>query len=336
MAVLEVRDLVKEYRRGVRANDGISLAVSEGEFVGLLGHNGAGKTTLLDQVVGLAKPTSGSIHVAGRDAVAEPAFARAACAVMPQAQAPLSGITPRQAITTMARIRGADKSRARERTNHLLSALDIEAWADTTGDRLSGGVRRLTAFGMAVVEPGRVVMLDEPTNDVDPVRRRLLWDYIRSLAGDGHAVLLVTHNVNEAERSTDRLVILDAGHVVAEGTPAELRARAEGELRLELTAATPESPLPQIETAGSPRRDGRRITMPITADHAEEALNRAQHLRANGDIEEFALTPVSLEDVYVGLVGTGGSNGDERAGGDGDGTPVSSGDEAEPAGSLVS
>jgi ABC-2 type transport system ATP-binding protein len=221
--VLRIENLSKTYRGGTRANAGIDLSVGAGEVLGLLGHNGAGKTTLLGQIVGLVRPSGGRITLLGRDPVTDPAFARRACSFQPQTQAPLTGVTARQAIEIVGRIRGGTRHRVRERTAELLAALDIEEWADRPGELLSGGVRRLTALGMAIVEPGRLVMLDEPTNDVDPVRRRLLWDQIRRLAADGCAVIVVTHNVAEAERGVDRVAILDRGRVSLTGTVAELR-----------------------------------------------------------------------------------------------------------------
>lgn len=150
-------------------------------------------------------------------------------------------------------------------------------------------------------------MLDEPTNDVDPARRRLLWDQIRRLADDGCAVVLVTHNVIEAERSVDRIVVLDAGKVVAEGTPAQLRSRAVGDLRLELTTQGAEQlpSLPDhIRPAGAPLRNGRRLVVPLDSGVAPEALAWAQRLSGAGVIDEFALLPVGLEDVYLELVGS--------------------------------
>ncbi|QVQ52993.1 ABC transporter ATP-binding protein [Spiractinospora alimapuensis] len=306
--MLRIHQLRKEYRPGEPANDGISLEVSPGEVFGLLGHNGAGKTTLINQVVGLLRPTAGQITLGGRDLVADPAYARGMCALMPQAHAPLEGVTPRQAVEMIGRIRGAGRDEARARAAALITALEIDPWADTIGERLSGGVRRLAAFAMAGVAPGRVVMLDEPTNDVDPVRRRLLWEQVRALADEGHAVLLVTHNVAEAERSVDRLAVLDGGRVVAEGTPAELRESAAGELRLELLSSDAAPIEPAIATAGPARRTGRRHLMPIATEHAPDALAWAQALRRSGDIEEFSITPTSLEDVYVGLVGTENAN----------------------------
>jgi ABC-type multidrug transport system ATPase subunit len=146
--------------------------------------------------------------------------------------APGAGTTerrdPRQAIEIVGRIRGASRRDVRRRTGGLLAALDIEEWADRPGEQLSGGVRRLTAFCMSIVEPGRLVMLDEPTNDVDPVRRRLLWDQVRNLARDGYGVVLVTDNVAETKRAIDRIAVLNHGRIAAAGTPAALATGQEG------------------------------------------------------------------------------------------------------------
>jgi ABC-2 type transport system ATP-binding protein len=289
--MLHIDTLTKVYRRGARANDGISLEVAAGEVLGLLGHNGAGKTTLLSQIVGLVRPTAGRITLLGRDPVAEPAWARTACSFQPQAQAPLTGVTTRQAIEIVGRIRGGSRRAIRRRTAELLAALDLEEWADQPGERLSGGVRRLTAFCMAIVEPGSLVMLDEPTNDVDPVRRRLLWEQVRGLATEGHGVVLVTHNIAEAERAIDRVVVLDHGRVAAAGTPATLAAGRE--MRLELSGVD-DWPLPSW--AGAERRDGERRAVTVAQRDAHLAVAWAQSRTTR-----FALNPVSLEDVYVRL-----------------------------------
>ena len=305
--MLRLEHLTKVYRKGVRANDDVSLDVAAGEVVGLLGNNGAGKTTLLNQVIGLARPTSGFIRIDGVDVVADPARARQTCSLQPQSHAPLDGVTPRQAIEIMARIRGASRRRARERTTELIAGLDLGAWANKAGQQLSGGIRRLTAFCMAAAEPGRVVMLDEPTNDVDPVRRRLLWRHIRALAADeGCAVLLVTHGVIEAERVIDRMVVLHHGRIVAEGTPAQLRGSHDDRLRLDLLgvseAATADLS-PPLSIAGPAVVAGNRVTVTIGHADATAAIGWAQRLLTAGTIAGFAVNPASLEDVYIGLVG---------------------------------
>ena len=159
------------------------------------------------------------------------------------------------------------------------------------------------AFAMAAITPGRLVMLDEPTNDVDPVRRRLLWRQVRSLADHGAAVLLVTHNVIEAERSVDRLAILDGGRVIAEGTPAELKGRLGAALRLELVLSPDSAVVPISPFPGSSVSVGNRLMVGIPMDGAGQAVTWAESLQRAGAIEEFTLGPATLEDVYVALVG---------------------------------
>ena len=146
-------------------------------------------------------------------------------------------------------------------------------------------------------------MLDEPTNDVDPVRRRLLWAEVRALADEGSAVLLVTHNVIEAERSVDRLAILDHGRVIAEGTPTELKAGIVDDLRLDLVLDPDAGLIEMPQFSGSHVVNGSRITATVPASLAGQAAAWAQDLRRTGRIEEFSLTPATLEDAYVALVG---------------------------------
>ncbi|QAY71155.1 ABC transporter ATP-binding protein [Xylanimonas protaetiae] len=230
--VLVVTGLSKRFGSGpgaVQANDAVDLTVHAGQVVCLLGHNGAGKSTLVNQVVGLTLPDAGTVVLDGVDAVADPARARALASVQAQANVPITGLTPRTAIALVGRIRGLRKADALRRADELLTALDLQPWADRSAEKVSGGVARLTAFAMAAVAPGRLVVLDEPTNDVDPVRRRLLWAEIRRIADASAGILLVTHNIHEAEHVVDDVVLLDAGRVVAHGTPAALVAAHPGD-----------------------------------------------------------------------------------------------------------
>ena len=312
--LLEISGLTKTYRRGARANDGVDLMIEAGEVYGLLGHNGAGKTTLVNQVVGLLRPDAGTIVLDGRDVVADPAFARRACSIQPQATLPINGLTPNQAVELIGRLRGGRPTEVRARRDALFDALDVGEWARTDGARLSGGVRRLVGFAMAAVAPGRLVILDEPTNDVDPVRRRLLWDAVRALGDGGAAVLLVTHNVVEAERAVDRLAILDHGRVIETGTPAQLKERVADDLRVELVlepgASPPPTPAFVLRSVGA----GQRHLATIPAAAAAEAVAWVEDLQRAGVVEEYRLGPATLEDVYVELVGRADalSNGNGR------------------------
>lgn len=303
MSLLEVENVVKEYKAGVRANDNLFLSVEAGEVYGLLGPNGAGKTTLVNQIIGLVAPTSGRIALNGVDTVGKPAYAREACSFQPQTQVPIAGMTPSQAIELVGRMRGGEASEVRDRTNQLIALLEIGRWSQVRSETLSGGVRRLVAFCMAAVMPGKLIILDEPTNDVDPLRRRLLWDQVRALADRGSAVLLVTHNVLEAERSVDRLAIIDQGRMLSQGTPGSMKAEMTGYLRLELTL---EPETKRIDPPGfflKPVNGGRRLIGSVIERDVSVAVDWASRLRLAHVVEEFSIGPATLEDAYLRKVG---------------------------------
>jgi ABC-2 type transport system ATP-binding protein len=306
MGMLIATDVTKTYRSGVRANDGVSIEVPAGEVFGLLGPNGAGKTTLVSQILGLAKPDSGSITIDGVDVVRRPDVARRWCSYQPQAAAPVDGLSAREAVELVGRIRGGDTAGVRRRASELLDALDLGDVADRPVP-MSGGMARLTGFCMAAVVPGRVVVLDEPTNDVDPLRRRGLWTLIRELADGGAAVLLVTHNVIEAERCVDRLAIVAGGRVLAHGAPAPLKAQLSAPLRLECTLE-PDVPAPRLpEGLVSAGHAGRRLVAHVQSSGVGAAVAWARQAQDDGVVAEFALMPASLEDVYASWVTTEGA-----------------------------
>ena len=206
--VFSAESVTKTYNAGkVPANDRITISVAPGEVYGLLGPNGAGKTTFVKQVIGLLRPTSGSIRLGPYDLVEDPDVARQLCSYLPQAQMPIESFKAREAIDITGRIRGGPTAEVRRRRDELIDALQIGVWRDTLGAKLSGGVRRLVGFAMVSVWPGRIVILDEPTNDVDPLRRRLMWEQIRRLGAEGVAVFLSLIHISEPTRppSTSRM-----------------------------------------------------------------------------------------------------------------------------------
>lgn len=303
----------------VVANEDISLQVGAGEIVGLLGHNGAGKSTLVSQVVGLLKPDAGRIMLGGIDAVRHPAAARRRVALQPQSQTPIDGLTPRRAIEISARLRGLPRREARRAANDLAEELDIGEWMDRRalpeGAGLSGGIRRLTGFAMAVVAPAPLLILDEPTNDIDASRRRLLWDALRRRGDRGAGALLVTHNVAEAERIVDDLVVLDRGRVVAAGSPARLRGTQDSDLRLELHL-TPGVPDPSQHATELPARrrvrTGRRTLLTVAAGDAARCAAWAAEQRARDRIDGFTLAPATREDAYLSLTSSAPAAEDSR------------------------
>ncbi len=305
--VLHVTGLTRRFGKVV-ANDDVSLRVRPGEVVGLLGHNGAGKTTLVSQVVGLLRPDAGTIRVGDVDAVRNPAAARRHVSLQPQAQAPIDGLTPRAAIEIAGRIRGLSTRQAKAAAEELAAELDILPWLDKQalpeGRGLSGGIRRLTAFAMTVAAPTPLLVLDEPTNDIDASRRRLLWTAVRRRADAGAGVLLVTHNVTEAERIVDELVVLDRGRVVAAGSPARLRGTQDTDLRLELQLPPDTGEVTFDPSALSVLRQvrvGRRVLLTVPSHAAAGAVAWATTLREEGRIDGYSLAPATLEDAYLAL-----------------------------------
>ncbi|HSR45242.1 MAG TPA: ABC transporter ATP-binding protein [Acidimicrobiia bacterium] len=296
-------NVTKTYDGEVFANDAITIEVEPGEVYGLLGPNGAGKTTFVKQVIGLLKPTSGSIRVGPYDLVEDPDVARQLCSYLPQAQMPIQSFKMHEAVHITGLIRGGPSDAVRERGDALIEALDLTEWRDTLGHKLSGGVRRLVGFIMTTVWPGKVVILDEPTNDVDPRRRRLLWEQIRLLGSGGAAVFLVTHNVLEAEKAVDRLAIINEGRLIAQGTPSSLKSDDRGRLRLQLMLR-PGNGIPELPTlVHHHARVGNNLMMVIDEAAAGAGIAWAQQMMEAEIAEEYALGATTLEDVYIRLTG---------------------------------
>jgi len=296
LPILEVADLRKRYRNGTVANDGISLALEAGEVYGLLGPNGAGKTTLVRQVLGLLKPTSGAISVEGVDVVANPGYARERIGFLPQGQFDMQAIKVDEFIEMVGRLRGLSQADARGRTEELIDRLDLGQFRKTTIHAASGGVRRLAGFAAAIVARARLLVLDEPTNDIDPVRRQLLWSMIAELGRAGSTVLLVTHNLAEAERVIHRLAIIDGGRILREGTTASLRSLVTDRLRVELTVGAGFAPHPALVSDGAPD------TYLLDQDDLPAVSLWLAGERAAGRVLDFRIGPPTLDDIYTATV----------------------------------
>ncbi|MFD6247026.1 ABC transporter ATP-binding protein [Streptomyces roseolus] len=312
-----VRDLVKTYpatrgRRGapatpeVRATDGISLDVRGGEIFGLLGPNGAGKSTLVRQLTGLMRPDSGSVTLLGHDLVRHPERAARLLAHLGQESTALDELTVSLAAETTGRLRGLSAADARAARDAVLDELGLGELADRPLKKLSGGQRRLACFATALVGPRPVLVLDEPTTGMDPVARRAVWAAVdRRRAEDGATVLLVTHNVIEAETVLDRVAVLDRGRVIACDTPAGLKERVADEVRVELLWRE-SAPLDLPEVAalrGLAQESGRRWVLRLAPDAARAAVATVTGGAAFAALDDFTLATPSLEDVYLALGG---------------------------------
>ncbi|CAM5562031.1 ABC transporter ATP-binding protein [Streptomyces tanashiensis] len=315
--VCVVRDLVKTYpatrgRRGapatpeVRATDGISLDVRGGEIFGLLGPNGAGKSTLVRQLTGLMRPDSGTVRLLGHDLVRHPERAARLLAYLGQESTALDELTVSLAAETTGRLRGLGAHDARAERDAVLEELGLGEIAGRPLKKLSGGQRRLACFATALVGPRPVLVLDEPTTGMDPVARRAVWAAVdRRRAEHGTTVLLVTHNVIEAETVLDRVAVLDHGRVIACDTPAGLKERVAGEVRVELVwRDAPPLQLPEVAALrGLAQETGRRWHLRLAPDAARAAVAAVTGGAAFAALDDFTLATPSLEDVYLALGG---------------------------------
>ncbi|WP_138898559.1 ABC transporter ATP-binding protein [Streptomyces chryseus] len=319
-----VRDLVKTYpaargRRGVpatpavRATDGISLDVHRGEIFGLLGPNGAGKSTLVRQLTGLMRPDSGGVALLGHDLVRHPERASRLVAYLGQESTALDELTVSLAAETTGRLRGLTAKAARAERDDVLEELGLGDIAGRPLKRLSGGQRRLACFAAVLVGERPVLVLDEPTTGMDPVARRAVWAAVdRRRAENGATVLLVTHNVIEAETVLDRVAVLESGRVIACDSPAGLKSRVAGEVRLDLVWRE-RAPLDVPEVAAlraSAQESGRRWVLRLSPDEARAAVAAVTGGKAFAALDDFTLATPSLEDVYLALGGsTSGTKG---------------------------
>jgi ABC-2 type transport system ATP-binding protein len=313
VACCSVRGLTKEYRSGrgaktrnVLANSDISLEIRRGEVFGLLGPNGAGKSTLVRQLTGLLRPDSGSIDILGHDIVRHPERAARLLGYLGQESTALDELTVSLAVETTARLRGLTAAAARAERDTVLAELALEPLADRPLAKLSGGQRRLACFATVLVGARPLLVLDEPTTGMDPVARRSVWAAVdRRRSEQGATVLLVTHNVIEAETVLDRVAVVDEGRVIACDTPGRLKALVDGDVRVDLVWRE-EAPLrlPAIAAlAARAVRNGRRWTVRATPDEARELVAEITSGPAFAALDDFSLATPSLEDVYLLLGG---------------------------------
>lgn len=305
VAAYEVRNLRKRYPPDVVANDGITFSCFGGESFGLLGANGAGKTTLVRQLVGLLAPTAGEIKLFG-ETLTPGRNVGGAVSYLPQGSTSLGELKVREAITSTAILRGCGKRTATAQTDELLAVLGLEGLESRQLRKLSGGERRLVQIGMTLAARLPVLIVDEPTTDIDPAKRRDIWSLISSRAKEGTAVILVTHDVAEAERMLDRVAILERGRVIAMGTPAELKSDLAHRTRIELVVSeSSDTPLTDVVAALGPEAkvEGRRVSSWVARDEAVQLLDKVVTGFGPGDLEDVRLVTPSLEDVYLEVSG---------------------------------
>ena len=291
------------YKKGkVKANDNISLELHPSEITALIGHNGAGKTTLLNQIIGNVKPGSGDITYKGMSLVKNSKVARELVSMMPQFHIPLEGVTVRQSIESILRIKGVSEKQIHLYTKKVLKDLDIEQWADRAGNKLSGGLQRLTSFAMAVAYPSDIILLDEPTNDVDPIRRKLIWKYMRELTKNGHIIFVVTHNLLEVEQYTDRYILMNKGRMIQNVSTAVMSHDFASNVMIVYLQDEDELyHLPENET-NEYKEDEMQLVLTLSEKQVPSAVNWLMELIRRGKVLNYKITSATLDLQYRGMI----------------------------------
>lgn len=298
---LVVRKLSKRYG-SIQAASDVSFEVAAGEIFGLLGPNGAGKTTTLESLIGLVQPDAGQIEICGVDARRRPAEAKAKIGVTLQSTGLQDKITPHEALRLFTDLYGA-----RGDPGMLLVRFGLQSCADVAFDTLSGGQKQRLALALAFVNDPRVIVLDEPTAGLDPQMRRELHTHIREMKSEGRAILLATHDMEEAERLCDRIAVLAHGHIIASGKPTELIARARDTTMISVQTSEPLARLPALAHAADVVLEGSGVRFATT--HVNAAL---AELVAALDAQRIGIVAIrgeraTLEDVILEVTGASSS-----------------------------
>ena len=304
---IEAEQLVREFRKGPRAVDGIDLAVSEGEIYGFLGPNGAGKSTTVHMLTTLLPPTSGRATVGGFDIVRQGSQVRASIGAALQEAALDPILTGREHVLLQATLQGVPKTDRKRRTSALLERVGLSEAADRRVGGYSGGMKRRLDLALALVHGPRILFLDEPTTGLDPQSRTALWAEVSRLARDeGITVFLTTQYLEEADVLADRVGIIDLGTIVAEGTPAQLKAEI-GSPSVEVAPCDPDAgdTLAQLlDRFGALRRNGRgSVTVQLPGGEAQLAEVVRVLDQADLHVETLQLHQPSLDDVFLAKTG---------------------------------
>ena len=298
---LVARNLKKRFD-GFEAVKGVNVKVYRGQCFGFLGPNGAGKTTTMKMIYGAVIPTSGELVVAGLDVRRYEREIKRRIGVVPQENNLDDDLKVMENLLVYGRYYDLPRKLALRRAAELLDFVQLTEKAESRVEQLSGGMKRRLLIARALINDPEIVVLDEPTTGLDPQARHLVWDRLRALTAEGKTLLLTTHYMEEAARLCDRLVIMEGGLIIAEGTPGELVEEYVSPQVLEFRASPEvlESLLPLVKPGSDMVERSGEALLAFTAD-GEALLER---VRASGiEVENTVYRSAGLEDVFLRLTG---------------------------------
>ena len=300
-SLIVAHNLVKRFGDFTAVN-GIDVEVRRGEAFGFLGPNGAGKSSTMRMISCVSKPSDGTLRIFGLDPVTDGARIRARIGVVPQMDTLDTELSVQENLWIYGRFFDLSRAECRRRTKELLEFAQLTDRADSVVDNLSGGMKRRLSIARSLINEPELLLLDEPTTGLDPQARHVLWDRLYRLKQQGVTLVLTTHYMDEAEQLCDRLVVMDQGRIVAEGSPRSLieQYATREVLELRFAAGTNEAEGPRAEGLGT-RTEVLPDRVLVYTDDGEGALAEAHH---RGLQPESALVRrAGLEDVFLLLTG---------------------------------
>lgn len=306
MTTYHIEKLTYAYKGSRRpSNDGISFSIPQGEIVGILGPNGAGKTTLIRQMLGLLKPGSGTISIFGENVLQRPELIGQYVSYLSQ-----EGLGPGfghlkafEAVAFTGMLRDLSKSESLEQARFWLESLGISSLRDSLIKKLSGGEKRLVSLAAALIGTRPILVMDEPTNDLDPEARKRVWNLLRHLRQSRNATLIVvTHNILEADQMVDRVAILEAGSLLAYEGISLFRRRVSG-LRMDILPSPhfSEDLCRDLARYGAVSRKEETLCVFPSNENSEAFLRFLEDKRKEGLVHEWRMRTPNLEDAYFSL-----------------------------------
>jgi ABC-2 type transport system ATP-binding protein len=303
---IEATGLAKSFGQ-TKAVDGVDLAVRSGSVYGVLGPNGAGKTTTIRMLATLLRPDAGSARVLGHDIVKDADTVRGLVSLTGQLASVDEDLTGRENLILLGRLLGLRRAHAKDRATELLDAFGLAEAAGRLVKHYSGGMRRRLDIAASIVVTPQLMFLDEPTTGLDPRSRNQVWDIVRALVSGGTTILLCTQYLDEADQLADGIAVIDHGQVIAEGTPAQLKASVgSGALHVRLLDPERRDEAERVLSAelGTVHREPDPAALSAPCPDAQRAADAVAELTRSGvGVAGFSLGQPSLDEVFLALTG---------------------------------